>query len=204
MKSPLVKLHKAVLAYVAWGWPLLLIDGALRAWLGDSDSGWRALLNDGGFAWILCAAVGLVTLVVDKERRELLTTKLFGIREGDERERSVTGDAARTTLLLSLAFQLVLLVLTLTSVQLVWNSTAPKGTPHGLLSVGFSFSSARHLDVFDAAPPRAPAVPAEPGRVLFDGYVLSPSSFPILLALILLQLAVFKAFSRRRYEGVDA
>jgi hypothetical protein len=37
-----------------------------------------------------------------------------------------------------------------------------------------------------------------------DGYLLSPSSFPVLLALILLQIAAFKAFSRKRYEGMDA
>ncbi len=126
MKNALAKVHKAALAYVLWGWPIVLIDGALDAWQGDPVALWRHLLNDAGFAYVLCAAAALITLVVDKNRRERAMAWLCGVREGDERERAVTGDAARTTLLLSLALQVVLLVLSLTSVQLVWNAAAPE------------------------------------------------------------------------------
>lgn len=204
MRNILAKIHKAVLACAVWGWPVILVDAGLQAWLGDSEAWWRNLLNDGGFYWILCAAVALATLVLDKPRRERVMAKLCGVREGDERERAVTGDAARTTLLLSLALQVVLLVLSLTTVQFVWNAAAPKGVPHGLLSVGLKFSSSRHLGAYGLATAEsAAAAPAEPGRVLFDGYLLPPATFPVLLALILLQVASFKAFSRRRYEGMD-
>lgn len=201
MNSPLTRLHRAVLAYAVWGWPLVLIDAALDAWMGGPASLWRHVLNDAGFAWVLCAAAALATLVVDKDRRERAMARLCGVREGDERERAVTGDAARTTLLLGLAFQIVLLVLSLTTVKLVWNPAAPVGAHHGLLAVGLSFNSSRHLDALGFAPA---AAAIEPGRAILDGYVLSPSVFPILLVLILLQIAAFKAFSRRRYEGTDA
>ncbi|HEX4047380.1 MAG TPA: hypothetical protein VH309_06075 [Elusimicrobiota bacterium] len=204
MKKALVKLHNAALAYVVWGWPVVLLDAALDAWAGEPAPLWRRLLNDAGFAYVLCAAAALVTLVLDKSRRERAMAKLYGVREGDERERAVTGDAAKTTLLLSLSFQIVLLVLSLTTVQLVWNAAAPKGTPHGLLSVGLKFSSSDQLGAFGFSSAAAAAVPGEPGRVLLNGYLLTPAAFPILLALILLQLAAFKAFSRRRYEGMDA
>jgi len=205
MKNAFAKLHKAVLACALWGWPIIFIDAGLDAWLGEPTSWWRNLLNDGGFYWILCAAAALATLVFDRERRERVTARLCGVREGDERERAVTGDAARTTLLLSLALQIVLLVLTLTTVQLVWNAAAPKGTPHGLLSVGLKFSSSQHLGAFGfAATDSRSAAPAEPGRVIVNGYLLPPAAFPILLTLILLQIGAFKAFSRSRYEGMDA
>jgi hypothetical protein len=204
MKSLLAKLHKASLAYVVWGWPIVLIDAALAAWRGEPTVLWRHLLNGAGFAYVLCAAAALITLVIDKARRERAMAWLCGVREGDERERAVTGDAAKTTLLLSLSFQVALLVLSLTTVQLVWNAAAPKGTPHGMLTVGLKFSSAQHLGVFGVSTSGAPAAPSAPGRVVIDGYLLSPSSFPILLALILLQIGAFKAFSRRRYEGMDA
>jgi hypothetical protein len=204
MKSILAKVHKAALAYVVWGWPIVLVDAALDAWRGEPATLWRHLLNDAGFAWVLCAAAALATLVLDRSRRERVMARLVGAREGDERERAVTGDAARTTLLLSLSFQVVLLVLSLTTVQFVWNSAAPKGEPHGLLSVGLKFSSTRHLSALGLAPSDADPAPTQPGRVLLNGYVLSPSAFPVLLALILLQIAAFKAFSRRRYEGMDA
>ena len=201
MKNTLAKLHNAVLAYVVWGWPIVLIDAALDAWQGEPAALWRHLLNDAGFAYVLCAAAALATLVIDKSRRERAMAWLCGVREGDERERAVTGDAAKTTLLLSLSFQLVLLILSLTTVQLVWNASAPKGTPHGMLSVGLKFSSSQH---FGNASTAANAPPTAPGRVVIDGYLLTPSAFPILLALILLQIGAFKAFSRRRYEGMDA
>jgi hypothetical protein len=204
MKNILAKLHKLALAYVVWGWPIVLIDAALNAWLGEPATIWRHVLNDAGFAYVLCAAAALVTLVVDKDRRERAMARLCGVREGDERERAVTGDAAKTTLLLSLSFQVVLLVLSLTTVQLVWNAASPKGTPHGLLSVGLKFSSSDQLSAFSLAPSEAHAAPAAPGRTLINGYLLPPATFPILLALILLQIAAFKAFSRRRYEGMDA
>jgi hypothetical protein len=191
MKNILAKVHKALLAYVLFGWPIVLIDGALDAWQGDPATLWRHLLNDAGFAYVLCAAAALVTLVVDKDRRERAMARLCGVREGDERERAVTGDAAKTTLLLSLSFQVVLLVLSLTTVQLVWDAAAPKGTPHGTLSVGLKFSSADQLSAFRLASPES------------HGYVLPPATFPIILTLILLQIASFKTFSRRRYEGMD-
>lgn len=194
MKNILAKLHKAALAYVLLGWPIVLIDAALDAWMGEPAALWRHVLNDAGFAYVLCAAAALVTLVVDKDRRERAMARLCGVREGDERERAVTGDAAKATLLLSLSFQIVLLILSLTTVRLVWDAAAPKGTPHGMLSVGLKFSSADHLSALRAAPAGADA----------KGYVLPPASFPILLALILLQIASFKVLSRRRYEGMDA
>ena len=141
MKALLFRIHKTVLGYAFWGWPLVLIDAGLDAWLGEPMTWWRHVLNDAGFAYVLCAAAALITLVADKSRRERAMAALCGVRAGDERERAVTGDAAKATLLLSLSFQLVLLILSLTTVHLVWNSAAPKGTPHGTLSVGLKFST---------------------------------------------------------------
>jgi hypothetical protein len=192
------------MTYVTWGWPILLIVGALDAWQVEQTALWHRLLDNAGFAYMLCAVAALATFVIDKSRHERAMARLFGVREGDERERTVTGDAARTTLLLSLALQIVLLLLSLTTVKLVWNAAAPKGTPHGLLAVGFQFSSSDQLSAFKLASSAAATATGEPGRVIVNGYVLPPATFPVLLALILLQIASFKAFSRRRYEGMDA
>ena len=60
MKILLVKIHKAVLAYALWGWPLVLLDAGLDAWLGEPMTWWRHVLNDGGFAYVLCAAAALL------------------------------------------------------------------------------------------------------------------------------------------------
>ena len=52
MKNILVKLHKAVLAYVVWGWPIVLIDAALEAVdgdAGDADFFGERFLRQRGF-----------------------------------------------------------------------------------------------------------------------------------------------------------
>jgi hypothetical protein len=204
MKTLALKLRRAVFAYLKWGWPLVLIDAALVTWAGEPTALWRVAMNDLAFLWVLCAPVACMCLLLDRELRERAMARLCGLREGDERERVVTGEAARATLLLALSLQVVLLVLSLVSVHLVWDPLAPKGSKHGLLEVGMSFRSERHLDPFGAPPKSPDSSSAGRGAVEFGGYLLSPSAFPVLAVLILLQLAAFKGFALRRYEGADA
>ncbi|MDD5301930.1 MAG: hypothetical protein PHS14_02390 [Elusimicrobia bacterium] len=212
MRKFLLGLHKAVMTYAAWGWPLVAIDAALEMLAGSPQGAWRSALNSFSFAWILCAPVAPITWLLDRERRERAMAKLCGLREGDERERTVTGEAARATLLLSMSLQAVLLVMCLISVHLSWNPLVPKNEKHGVLSVGLGFSTSRHLDPFglpskgreepETLPLGAPA--PKPSALELGGYLLSPSIFPILALLILIQIAAFKAFALRRYEGSEA
>ncbi|OGS01763.1 MAG: hypothetical protein A2V88_12555 [Elusimicrobia bacterium RBG_16_66_12] len=209
MKKIALKGRNLVMLYLKWGWPLLCADAAFEIWAGAPTSLWRTMLNDAAFAWVLCAPAAPLTLLLDRSRRERAMSRLCGLREGDERERLVTAEAARSTLLLALSAEVIMLVLTMVSVNLVWNPAAPKGAKHGLLQVGMSFSSARHLDPFGAA--AGPQSMLKVGDTLeagrsameFGGYVLSPSAFPILALLILVQLAAFKGFALRQYEGID-
>ena len=211
MKKILLSLHKAVITYFAWGWPIVAADAALEMWAGASSAPWRSFLNTAAFAWILCAPVAPITLLLDRSRRERAMARLCGLREDDERERVVTGEAARATLLLALSFQSFLLVMSLVNVHLTWNPLVPKGEKHGVLSVGFAFNSSQHLDPFGssvknktpmtilgATPPASGSATSE-----FGGFLIAPSAFPILALLILIQVAAFKAFSGRRYEGAD-
>src|ERR1700685_3645477 len=101
MKKFLAKAHAAVLAYVYWGWPILLVNMALDLWAGDSDAAWRDFINNAAGVWFLCAPVAPITLLLDRTRRERAMARLCGLREGDERERVVTGEAARSALLLA-------------------------------------------------------------------------------------------------------
>ncbi len=198
MKKIALSLHRAVLTFAAWGWPLLLLDLASGAY--KSPAPWADVFNSAAFLWVLSAPVWPITLVLDHARRERAMAWLCGLREGDERERAVTGDAARSALLLSLALQSVLLALTLTQVRLVWNPDSPE-KKKGVLSAGIGFSSAMHLNPFGA--PLEENDPAPKG-VSAGGYLLSPACFPVLALLILVQLAAFRAYAGRRYEGIEA
>lgn len=211
MRSLVSKVRDAAILYLKWGWPLLLADAALETWAGESAALWRSLLNGAAFAWVLCAPVAPLSLLLDRARRERAMARLCGLREGDERERAVTGEAARATLLLALCLEIVLMVLSLVSVRLSWDPNAPKGGHHGTLSVGMAFSSSRHLDPFGASLEKADwkvlgAAPETPKKEIEmgGGFLLAPSTFPVLILLVLAQLAAFRSFALRRYEGTDA
>lgn len=186
--------------YLKWGWPVLLADVLL---------GSRArLLNGAALAWILCAAAAPLLFLLDRGLRERAMARLFGLREGDERERAVTGEAARATLLLALSLQVVLLALSLVTVRLFREPSAPEGHKNGL-SVGVGFSTAHHLDPFGTSTGKTDlgAGAVEPGPqeiAIVGGFLVAPSTFPVLALLILVQLAAFKAFAMRRYEGTEA
>lgn len=211
MKKIALKVGDLALLYLKWAWPFLLADIALETWAVPPIAPWRSLINSAAFIWILCSPIAPLTFLLDRDRRERVMARLCGLREGDERERAVTGEAARATLLFGLSLQTILLVLSLVSVRLSWDPNVPKGEKHGLLSVGMGFSSSRHLDPF--------GTPLEKQRATFilgavdlkeseidiaGGFLLAPSTFPVLALIILIQLAAFKVFAMRRYEGIDA
>lgn len=200
MKPILKKVHHAVLLFAACGWPLLLLDAATGAY--EKSTSWANALNTAAFLYILSLPIGLGTLLLDRERRERAMARLCGLKEGDERERSVTGEAARATLLLGLALQTVLLALTLVNVEVSYDpALKAKGEKAGVLSVGLGFSSSEHLDA-TGWKREEPGAPGAAWR--WGGPVIAPSSFPVLALLMLLQLAAFRAFALRRYEGSDA
>lgn len=209
MKKIVLKIRDIALFYLKWGWPLLLTDAILETWAPATS--WRSYVNTPAFIWILCAPVAPLSLLLDRERRERVMARLCGVRDGDERERVVTGEAARATLLLGLSLQVILLVMSLVSVRLSWDPNVPKGEKHGLLSVGMSFSSTQHLDPFGTSPAALKyttlgASPrAEKGEIaIAGGFLLTPSAFPVLALLILTQVAAFKLFALCRYEGTEA
>lgn len=193
MKSLMSTLQSAVRWYAMLGWPFLLLDVAgLVSWA-----------NGLAFLWVLAAAECAIAFVLDRAQRERAIARLCGLREHDERERAVTGDAARTTLLLTMAFQFLLLLMSLTSVRLVWNGASAPPQKRGLLEVGLQFSSGKHLSVSGSQLPDKAREPFA-GQVMIDSFLVAPSTFPVLAVLLLLQIAAFRLLTRRRYEGAEA
>lgn len=206
MKKHLSTARSWIVKFLAWTWPVFLLDLGLEIWSGPSQGWVRQALNMIAFAWVLLAPVAPISLLLDRERRERLMARVCGLREGDERERVISGEAARGTLLLALSLETILLAMCLINVHVLWKPQAPKNE-RGFIAVGMGFSSALHLNALAVSPsdsvPAAPEGRFHPGSTALDwqGFLLTPSAFPILALLILIQLASFKAFSIRRYEG---
>lgn len=199
--------------YALFGSPLALFGAALVRWAGSS-TGWRDYAEAMLAMVLLSTPLVLISLLMDRERREPIMARLCGLREGDERERAVTGEAARATLLLGLSLQALVLLMSMVSVRLAWQPRAPRDEKKGVLSLGAGFSTDRHLNPsgisVESEPwlnlkrPASPPPPETPDELSIGGFLAPPGAFILMLALILLQIAAFKAFSSRRYAGADA
>ncbi|MBI4249684.1 MAG: hypothetical protein HY611_09290 [Elusimicrobia bacterium] len=199
MKNALLKAHKIIVRYALFYAPVYAaLSATLFTRYGDAvpEGGMFDAANNLGFAWILSLAYVFLALLFYRRFRETLLARLAGFKEGDERERLVTADAARATFLLMLALQIVLLVMSLTAIRLVRN---PDG--HGMLSVGMRLSS-EQFDIY-SLPEGQPPAPGPLGSVEIGGPLLPPNMSILLLLLLLVQIGAFKLVSSRRYEGLE-
>lgn len=187
----LKRLQSAPLTFVKWGWPILILDRALNFWFGLRPTSLSAFVNAAAFAWILCVPIATLIFLLDRESRERAMSRLCGLREGDERERLVTGDAARATFLLGLALQAALLFMTMTCVRIYWDMNVPQGQKHGTVAVEM---------VWPLGTPPAPA----PGEIpIASEFLLSPSAFMPIALMLMIQIGSFQFFARRRYAGLE-
>ncbi|MBI4055994.1 MAG: hypothetical protein HY399_00395 [Elusimicrobia bacterium] len=195
MKKVMSKLHKCILWYAGLFSPVMVF---YLYWTRNQQefpkAGFLWFINQLGLLWILCVAYIPLALLFYRNFRESLLSRLAGFRERDEREQLVTAHASRATFLLMLALQIILLVFSMTTVDLVRD---PNG--HGTLSIGVGIDSSQHLNPFFLKP--TPLSPSPSGHLEIHHFLIPPNLALILLMLILVQVGAFKLFSRRRYEG---
>ena len=199
MKKYLGWFHRCAVGYAVLFSPFCILIGYWLSRYGEAGPGGRVphylfqVLMNLGFVWMLSLAYCVLALLFYEAFRESLLSRLAGFREQDERERLVTARAARATFLLTLAFQIALLVMSMTGVHLV---RTPDG--HGSLSIWMGLRS-ENLDFY--ARPAAPVPSGPPTSFDFRSQLLPPNVTPILLLTILVQLGGFRLFSRRRHGG---
>ena len=199
MKATFEKIHKAVLWYMLCATPLVLVyvhwfmppDGVPPH--GLFHRGFNAM----GGLWVLCAFYLVLALVFYRDFRESLFSKLAGFRERDEREHLATSEAARSTFLLMLGVELVFLLMSLTTFQIV---QTPDG--HGFFKMGMSLGR-EQADLFSPDPAPALLVLSTPAETVTTMHLLPPSVAGVLLLLIFVQLLSFRLFAGRRYRGQD-
>lgn len=90
--------------------------------------------------WFAMVVLFMASLVLIPQLREKTLSRLANIRENDEREAYITGQAARKAYLTTLSLGLFLLFFSLFSLQIIWNSEAKQaGKPSGEVSISFGF-----------------------------------------------------------------
>lgn len=138
--------------------------------------------------WFSVLFLSLILLVFLPEAREKTLKRLANLKERDEREQFITGQASRAAYISSLSLMILLLFLSVFSLNIyrVPEKEAIHGKT-GTVAIGFGFSL---LD--------KPHVEMSPERkVIFESKEIPLSKAAIILILILWQLAIFNFTARK-------
>ncbi|MDT8903630.1 hypothetical protein [Anaeroselena agilis] len=138
--------------------------------------------------WLLLAVYLLIRLVASGEFREKVLSRLTFIRERDEREALLTGKAAKTTMLTTLAVLLVLFFLS--CLRLSVSTLPPEQAVNGknkTLTIGAAFSLTA-----DSRPEQP-----EPGKTVVAYTGLPVSGSAVIAGLIIWQIAAYNYSMRR-------
>lgn len=142
-------------------------------------------------AWVLDLIYLVTKMVFSKRVREVVMTRLAGMKERDERESVVAGNAAKFSFLSTLALLLFLFVFSVSNLSVTQDPTAvtPSGDKkHGKVEIGFNIKA---LD-------ETALVHEHVGVVESYNYKSFPLSKPmIILLLIFWQVGSYHLIARR-------
>jgi hypothetical protein len=178
-------LHNILTAYCLIGMlPVVFLAALVRPDKPGAGPEWLVTVSGVSFmAWFLSLAYFLVAFCISSRVRQSIVSILSGLTELDERERELTGRAARNTFIMMTA---VILGCTLLALPGVTITLLPSN--HGALS--FSLGIALSVEDFVSV------TPAAGGGTRYDLHIL-PQSFPVpLVCLLLIQVVAFRFFSR--------
>jgi hypothetical protein len=180
-------LHRVLVGFVVLAAPVTV---GYWLWLGDPEPGQVSPQFGGStfmdlvsVVWVLALLYTGVAFAVARRFRAGLVTRLSGLRERDEREVVVTGQAARSTFLFSTALLLGALLLSVFSVTLKTG-----GTDLGSFQIGLG----ARFELDDYA--EITSTPDGGTRVSVD--FLPQSMAPLVLVFLAVNLVVFRHHTR--------
>lgn len=180
-------LHRLIVAFLVLAAPVVI---GYWLWMGDPEPGsfsprfgGSAVMDVVAMLWVLALFYLGVAFAVSRRFRAELVARLSGLRERDEREVIVTGQAARSTFLFSTALLLGALLLSVFSATLKTG-----GTERGSFQIGLgaSFELSDYVDVADT--------PDGGTKVSVD--FLPRSIAPLALVFLAINLAIFRHHTR--------
>jgi hypothetical protein len=162
----------------------------------DHDAGYARFLNNGFFGfvaamWMALAIYLSVRLLISAPFRDQVLARITFIRERDEREALLTGKAAKTTFLTTLAFLIFLFCLSCFQVSIyrVPPEMAVNGkTGNVTLGLGFDLLNHSNQDRGKVAVPK---------EDIFSYRGLPLSSAAVILLLIVWQIIAYNCVMRR-------
>ena len=178
-------LHNILTAYCLIGMlPVVLLAALVRPDKPAAGPEWLVAVSGVSFVtWFLSLTYFLVTFCVSRGVRLSIVTRLSGLTELDERERELTGRAARNTFMMMTGVILGCTLLSLSSVTII--QTPPN---HGGIAL--------HLGVVLSVEDFVSVTPAPGGATHLDLHIIPQSYAVPLVCLLLIQIVAFRFFSR--------
>lgn len=177
-----------VLTLLVWGWisgnpdELSRSEGMTRL-LWDT-LGWNFMI------WILCSLYLVIKMVIKKKFRDIILSKIAGVRERDERESLISGEAAKFSFLSTIAMLFLLLFLSIFTITVAKNPYGlDKSGKRGYISIGMNFFP------FSKDVPEKKIIDKNLEILTYTGIPLSSSM--VIVLILLWQLGSYKFIIRR-------
>lgn len=143
-------------------------------------------------AWFLILIYLVTKMLFSRKNRDAVMTKLAGVKERDERESAVAGNAAKFSLLSTLALLIFLFLFSSGTMTVMRNSTTDEPGKRGRIAVGFNFSALDENAVVKE-------VKGDEISYNYKGFPLSKSM--MILLMIFWQLGSYHLIARRELLG---
>lgn len=144
--------------------------------------------------WFLMLIVFLSLMVLVPAFREKTLKRLANIKDKDEREQFITGQAAKKSYISTLSMTIFLLFFSLFSLQVIWGPPAVENEKHrGSVSISMGFSLLNKSSSGSISQDMEKAS----DTVVFDSKNLSLSSAALIFILLIWQILAFNMSARK-------
>ena len=191
------KINQFVFQYLKWVSPVAAIAAVLSV-IHKSATGWVIdFLGVMTILWILFLVYIVVAMVFQIDLRHQFVRKIAGLKESDEREVFITGQASKNTFILTSALVVLFLFLSVIRIEVSKNAQVDvNGKSTGVVNLGLALQFIDQKKTLSQATPEVDR--SSNGKIYYINYQGFPLAADGTLILILLsQLGSFYYFSRK-------
>jgi uncharacterized membrane protein len=184
------KTNSFILRFLKWTSPIAIIAATLYALSKSGDSLFYNFIGIITILWILGFTYIIFGIAFQTQLRNQFIRWITGIKESDEREVYISGQASKNTFILTIAITLLMFFLSVLRVEVSQNKdTSIDGKKNGVIYLGMGLQFLKEAE-------STSSIDAQ--KKYYINYNGSPlAADGTLITLLVLQLGSFYYFSRR-------
>lgn len=198
----MTKLNRWLQNYLIYGLPLVLICVLWSNFQDQKEIFAQGLLSRAAWEilswnlmlWFVTLIIFLVLMVFNSSTREMVTRRIANIKERDEREVYITGQASKSTFTLTLTILIALLFISVFTFNIRHLEPAERINDQSKsVSIGFNFKLTDK-----------PKIETDQnGNIIFESKDIPLSKSAILLLLIIGQITIFSYSARKLSKDAE-